>query len=157
MYRRFERFERRFRRRQRYIELPRPRLRDRSDPLENYDEEQFRTRFHMNKSTAHFVIDLIAEDLTCPIRRGVHLAPGIQFLIAQRFFATGTFQLVLGDLTTVSQSTVSRIVQRVSKAICKHSKRFIYFPTFQESAKVIEDFANIANFPGRCLCSSHFC
>ena len=49
-----------------------------------------------------------------------------QLLIALRFYATGCFQLVDGDLFGVHKSTVCRIVRRVSKAIARLKGQYTF-------------------------------
>jgi len=45
------------------------------------------------------------------------LTPMNQLLIALRFYATGTFQLVIGDLFKVNKSTACRAVHKVTTVI----------------------------------------
>jgi hypothetical protein len=47
------------------------------------------------------------------------LPPIIQLAIVLRFYATGQFQITEGDLHGRHQSTVSRLVKKVSIAIAK--------------------------------------
>lgn len=47
---------------------------------------------------------------------------------ALRFYAAGTFQHTVGDLSGISQSSVSRIVKQVSLAIAMLRDEFIYMP-----------------------------
>ena len=57
-------------------------------------------------------------------------------------------QVVVGDLAGVSQSTVSRIIQRVSLLIASLIQQYIRFPTtLAERATTISHFHAIANFP----------
>lgn len=137
--------ERRIGRRRRIALIPHTRLRDRSDPMECFDAVQFKTRFHIFKDTALYIVDLIKGDLCAPLRRGTHIPPHIQFLIVQRFFCDGSFQLTTGDNYKVSQPTVSNLVKRVSTAIAKLRKKFIKYPTFAEAPVVRTAMYNIAN------------
>lgn len=127
---RFEELEERLQRmdrRRRFNNIPVPRLKDRSNPLEDLDEVQFRRRFHMHKSTVHFIFNLIKEDLRVPVKRGCHIPPIFQLCIAIRFYVTDAFQIVIGDLYKINQSTVSRMTVRVSTAIAKLATQFIRF------------------------------
>lgn len=56
------------------------------------------------------------------------LTPLDQVLMALQFYATGTFQTVVGNVLSFSQSSVSRSVYSVSVALCVLSKRYISFP-----------------------------
>lgn len=147
-FRRLEEFENRLRRLS-VVDIPRPRLVDRANPMEQYDAGQFRVRFHMTKDTARFIVDLIQEDLCSPIKRGSQLPPLYQFLAVLRFYCTDAFQIVTGDLHAISQPTISKLVKRVSVAIAKQRHLFIKFPTTQEDVnKTRAEFYEIASFPG---------
>ena len=72
-------------------------LRDRFNPLGEYVDQEFRLRF----------IDLVRildNDLQHQTRRGLPLTPMQQVLIAFRFYATGAFERVIGDLFGFSSS-----------------------------------------------------
>ena len=77
MERRIERVERRIKRRQRHSLLYHPRLQDRNNPFEIFDSEGFYRRFHMQKSTAIFVHELIKEDISNKVKRGA-VIPSIE-------------------------------------------------------------------------------
>jgi len=72
-------------------------------------------------------------------------------LIALRFFATGCFLKVTGDVHGVEKSTASNVVHCVSRAIASMARRFIKMPTTpEELEKTKNGFYRIARFP-RCL------
>jgi len=121
-FERLQRLEEQLERRRRIFRIPRTRLRDRENPYEVYDDFQFKIRFHIFKDTALFITNIIREDIIAPLKRGTTLNPMIQFLITQRYYATGSFQIVSGDLINVCQPTVSNVVKRVSIAIDKQEK-----------------------------------
>ena len=145
---RLRNLNRRFQRRNKIAKIPLIRLRDRANPMEDFTEVQFKTRFHMHKATVHYICSLISGDLSAPIRRGTYLPPILQLCIAIRFYCTGIFQHVNCDLHAISQPTVSNVVKRVSLAIAKLRPQFIKFPSFQEAQKIREGFYKIARFPG---------
>jgi hypothetical protein len=67
------------------------------------------------------------------------------FALYSRYF----LQVVVGDLVGVSQSTVSRIIKRVSLLIASLVQQHIKFPTTQaERATTMRQFHDLANFPG---------
>ena len=57
-----------------------------------------------------------------------NIPPMLQLLASLRFFATGSFQSIAGDLLHISQSSVGRIVGKAAKATAAH-QHFIHFPT----------------------------
>jgi len=70
--------------------------------LEEYDDEAFQLRFRLRKDSVSDLIKILAKDLQHQTRRGLPLTPMQQVLIALTFYATGTFQRVIGDLFGVS-------------------------------------------------------
>ncbi|KAK4876569.1 hypothetical protein RN001_009075 [Aquatica leii] len=49
--------------------------------------------------------------------RGVPLPPVLKLYLALRFFATGSYQRVYGDLVSVSQSLACRVIHEVSEKL----------------------------------------
>lgn len=145
---RLDRFDRRNRRRRRLHYINRRIIRDRSNPLEVYDEEQFKRRYHLAKGTVIFVLNKIHEYISQEVIRGSPIPALHQLLVALSFFSTGSFQLLVGDNLEISQPSVSNIVKRVSRAIAKLSKEFIKFPTRDEAVEVRQKFFRVGGFPG---------
>jgi len=148
-FERVRRLEDRLNRRRRLQSIPVTKLADRSNPMENYNAQQFKQRYHMNKDTANYILNLIAVSLVSPLKRGCQIPPALQFLAVVRYYCTGSFQLVIGDFTTMHQSTISRLVRRVSIQIAKLRPNFIQFPNHNEAVRVREAFFRIAGFPGK--------
>jgi hypothetical protein len=133
-----------------------------SDPLVIFDDYEFKKRFRMNKKTFYVLLNLIKDDLQVTDNRNNPVSPESQLLISLRFYATGSFQIVGGDLIGFSQPTISRIVRRVSSVIAKRRGQFIVFPSPSEEEKVSiftladnyslfklnSGFSKIAGFPG---------
>jgi len=72
-----------------------------------------------------------------------------QLLTALRFYATGTFQLVVGDTFAVHKSTVCRIVHRVSRAVGSLRDKYIQFPaTTEECHEIMRLFYSTSGLPG---------
>ncbi|XP_050664028.1 putative nuclease HARBI1 [Leptidea sinapis] len=131
-----------------YDYLSRRYLRDAENPMEIYDENEFRIRFRFTKNiVASFLLPLLFQN-TGDSKRGLPIPPVIQMLAALRFYATGNFQIVCGDLHQISQSVVSKIVANVSKALALKIRRFIKFPDVPEQANVKIQFHRVAGFPG---------
>lgn len=69
-------------------------------------------------------------------------------MTALLFYATGGHQINIGDFMCMDQSTVSRIVKKVSEAIAGLRNRFIKMPaTEQERITCKNNFYQIARFP----------
>ncbi|RWS00543.1 hypothetical protein B4U79_02883, partial [Dinothrombium tinctorium] len=104
-------------------------------PLSLYSDNEFRQRYRMSKNAFEKMCSLFGKYLTFIDNRGNPTSPEMQLLIAFRFYATGDFQTVDGDLIGLSQPTISRIVSKVSEVIAAKSKEYIKFPSISECSK----------------------
>ncbi|RVE39824.1 hypothetical protein evm_015526 [Chilo suppressalis] len=115
---------------------------------EEYDEESFKTRFRLSKSSALDVLQLIEHQLEFPNDKNNSLSPINQLLLTLRFYATGCHQLTIGDFCGVSRTTANRVIHRVTAAIATLGHNNIKFPqTEADIRKTQIDFYNIAKFP----------
>ena len=72
-----------------------------------------------------------------------------QLLVTLRFYATGSFQLVIGDTFHIDKSTTCRIVHRVTRAIAALRPQYVYFPaTDQQRYDVMQTFYARSGLPG---------
>ena len=119
------------------------------EPHEDLSDVCFRKRFRLKKETVRSVLDLIGERLQFPTRRNNPISPRNRLLIALRFYATGSFQEVIGDVCNVDRTTTCRIIHEVSDIIASLSPQFIKLPlTQREQREVMEGFFRISGFPG---------
>ena len=122
-------------------------LRDRFNPLEEYDDEAFRLRFRLRKDSVSNLVRIhLEKDLEHQTRRGLPLTPMQQVLIALRFYATGTFQRVISDLFGVSVFAACRVIHKVSSAIAKQKRQFLSFS--ENLADIKRKFYDVGHFPG---------
>ena len=122
-------------------------FRERFYPLNEYDDVELYARFRFRRADIVEIVDLIRDDLVAD-RRQYTLSPEMQVLVALRFYASGSFQNVLGDTVHVHKSTVSRIIHRVSVALCRHARDFIHLPPQAEANVQKRKFYAMHNFPG---------
>ncbi|GLV40830.1 hypothetical protein CBL_10005 [Carabus blaptoides fortunei] len=110
-----------------------------ANPFETYDEAEFKLRFRFSKQTVQNFLQLIDTKLE-PIqnKRELLVSKMNQLLLALRFYATGSFQLAQGDLMHVHQSTVSRIVCRVTNAIASLCPEYIKMPTTRRDCLAVQ-------------------
>ena len=66
-------------------------------------------------------------------------------LIALRFYATGTFRKVIGDLFGVSVFAACTVIYQVLRAIAKQKGQFMSFP--ESLADTKRKFYDVAHFP----------
>lgn len=100
---------------------------------------------------------LLEDDLRPKTRRSHSLSVNEQLEIALRFYASGTFQSVVGFSSKVKQPTVSRVVSRVTDAIIRHSSDMIKWPTLQQQrhhSQAFQQFKGMPNVIG-CVDGTH--
>lgn len=71
-----------------------------------------------------------------------------QLLVALRYYASGSFYIVAGDLIRISKSTTCRIIRKVSRAIASLAPHYIAMPTGEdEISNAKSAFYNKARLP----------
>lgn len=123
-------------------------FRDRTDPFILYDDDDLFNRFRFHKHNVLDILQISGNALVPKQQKTVSVSPLQQLLITLRFYTTGTFQLVDGDLFGVSQPTISRIVKRVSGVIASHYNEVIRFPQGNALLHVQRGFMDIGGIPG---------
>ncbi|KYN19485.1 hypothetical protein ALC57_08178 [Trachymyrmex cornetzi] len=114
------------------IRAPKRYLRDYQNPFEFYSEWEFKRRFRFSKNSIMFgILPLVEEGLAKINNRGLPISPVLQLLICLRFYSTASFQV--WDIITISQSTISRIVFRVSTLLASYINKYIKMPSSQQS------------------------
>jgi hypothetical protein len=115
-----------------------------TNPLNFYDDKEFKKRFRMSKSCA----SILCSQIESKIKRGVFrfntMNPMIQLLATLRVLASGTFQIIDGDLFEVTQTAISNTVRDVTNAIASLSHTMIRMPTRGESEQIKEGFRAIS-------------
>lgn len=119
-------------------------LHDWQNPLERYTNEEFHSRFRFSKDAVGQLYTKVHPSIA---QRQHAVPPMIQLLITLRFYATGHFQTSDGDLIHCHQSTVCRVIKRITAVIASMHNDLIKFPTPGELPAVKQKFHSIANFP----------
>ncbi|KAB0790609.1 hypothetical protein PPYR_14985, partial [Photinus pyralis] len=127
----------------------RPRwIREREDHIHTLDDLDFITRYHVSKQTTLNVLQQIEDHLEYETDKNFSISPINQLLCALRFYATGSFQVTVGDLGGFSQPTAHRIIHKVSNAIALLRPRHAFFPeTDDQLLKTQTTFYRKARFP----------
>jgi hypothetical protein len=121
--------------------------------LDVLDDSRLRQRYRFSRDSILFITDLITEDLEHPTNRSHSLSAEQQVLLAPRFYASGSFLQLVGDLSGFDKGTASRIVVRVTDALVAHRlvahrDDFIKWPsTPEERNRIHAGFYEIASFP----------
>ena len=123
-------------------------FRDVQNPFEYYNDDDFHRRFRFTKANARYIIDLLADDIRFPTNRSHALPPFVQVLVALRFYGDGSFQISVGDNIHVHQTTVSRTVLRISRALAQGRAQFIKMPHTQNATRETQqEFFDMHAFP----------
>ncbi|PSN38222.1 hypothetical protein C0J52_22209, partial [Blattella germanica] len=80
----------------------------------NLNDARFYERYRLKKEVERMIVQETEDRLECTTDRNHPLTPLQQILLALRFYATGSFEIVIGDMNGVSKATVSRYVKKVS-------------------------------------------
>lgn len=76
------------------------------------------------------------------------VSPRHQLLLTLRFYATGSFYIAVGDFGGIHNSTVCKIIYRVTRAIVSLRRNFVHLPRNREEILAVqEQFFHIAQFP----------
>ena len=115
---------------------------DRSNPLEDLEDDLFLLRFRLSKAGFLRLLQLL--HLTAEDNRGQPLPPHLQLLLFLRFTSTGSFQYVVGDYIQCSKQSVAKYIGKIARCIAGLRPEFI---SFQSTPHVIQKFFEIAAFP----------
>ncbi|XP_067613902.1 putative nuclease HARBI1 [Eurosta solidaginis] len=122
-------------------------IKERPDFFLYYDDVDFRERFRMCKDAAWFVFSLIKDKIYLGARNNA-MQPHQMFFIALRFYASGSFQQIVADLSGVLKASASRAITLVSYHLASLRPDFVLFPqTEQERLETQAAFKEKANFP----------
>lgn len=118
-------------------------------PMDVFDDEQFRRRFRLTKSTVRYLYTLIGNELEPLVTRENFTLTGMdKILITLRYFATASYHLVTADFYGVSESSVCNIVRIVSDKIAQLAEQFIKMPSTDEEIENNKlSFFSIAGMP----------
>jgi hypothetical protein len=89
----------------------------------------------------------VQGDIDRPFTRLGSLPALLPVMVALRFYACGCFQIVVGNIFSVDKSTVSRIIERISRAFSSRINEYVRLPRRNEATKTINKFYQMANFP----------
>ncbi len=124
-------------------------VRDLSNPLQCFEDFEFRDRFRMQKMSVINLTEILDSDLSRCSNRGCPPPSVLQVMVALRFYADGCAHRTTADLFDISEASVCRTVHRVSKVICLHRAEFIKFPDDRQCESIKHAFFTKFNFPGK--------
>lgn len=122
--------------------------REKRESVQKYSDIEFERRFRLPKDSFNSLMEKMKNVLEPICRRDKPISVEQQLLITLRYYATANFQIVSGDLFGVSQPSVSRIIQHVSKCVASLAKGVIKFPSDDnEMQNIKHQFYTISGIP----------
>jgi hypothetical protein len=107
-----------------------PVVRDRRATLiATVGDVEFKRQFRFTKEAFIVLSEMLGDQLHLPCERGRPLTVHQQLLVALNHYAGGHFQRTSALCGGISQPTVSRIIKRVSRAICEHKRYHLKMPS----------------------------
>ena len=88
-------------------------FRDRSNPLDLYDDVDMFKKYRFNRAGVIFLITKLQNNREYATKRNKALPASLQLFVALRFFATGSVLDSAATFHGCSNATVSRVVRRV--------------------------------------------
>ena len=122
-------------------------FRDRTHPLEEYNDELVYKRFRFHRQFIFGLAEELRQDVEFALPRKGALTPVLQVCLALRFYATGSFQSVVGDLIGVDQSTACRTITRVTDAVMLRVRDWVKMPTQAQADHQKQKFNAMRGLP----------
>lgn len=128
--------------------MPQNNFRSRRHPFHYYTPDQFHNRYRFTKEAVIYIYMVIYDDnYNERLQNGRALSKMDKLLITLRYYATGSLQRVVGDLTGIEQSTISKVVSETSLKIGTKYSLFIRHPTPEEYEGYVRKFDEKFHFP----------
>ncbi|CAK1596538.1 unnamed protein product [Parnassius mnemosyne] len=117
----------------------------RKNPLEELQEAEFKIKYRFSRGTTVFPIDMMKNDLAGDSRGGF-IPPHPNVLTAIRTWARGEIQDDAGDLSGMSQPTISLVCKQVALALVAQRAKWIKMPQSDvERNHVIAGFYSVVS------------
>ncbi|XP_061170751.1 putative nuclease HARBI1 [Saccostrea echinata] len=128
-------------------------FRDIDNPLDYLDDEAIIRRYRLSRPLIHDLCEQFQNELQRPTMRSHALPVSLQVMVALRFYATGRFQAVVGDVHNISRPSVCKLVKDMTQCLVNVANIHIRMPiTSNELAKNMNEFSLIANMPNTIGC-----
>jgi hypothetical protein len=99
-------------------------------------------RTRLDRRIFNYVLEVISPALAKNTRRGryAHLTPMHKLYVTLQFYATGSYQWLVGSSGRISQSATSHAISEVTAALVAVAPHFIRFPRVEECSVVKQAF-----------------
>ncbi|CAG4972049.1 unnamed protein product [Colias eurytheme] len=127
--------------------------------LQNLSDTEFKNRFRLSKEAFLFLCRELKEKSSLKSSKRISLEHKV--LCALSFYATGSYQRIVGMAKYLGQTTVSKYVREVTDALVNPLilNKFVKFPTTREQRNIVKNkFYTKFGIPGviGCIDGSHF-
>ncbi len=115
----------------------------------NFNPDLFEGTFRLTREGVHDILDMLNPFLQPETGRIRSLSSEEQFLVALRFYSTDGYYRLVGDAHSLSDSSVCRVVKKVTSAINVHLFReVVRWPERLEDRRdIAERFYKFARMP----------
>ena len=119
-------------------------FRDRLNPLEVFRPEQVRRKFRFWPNQIRDILEMVRDEFEPQTARS-HAVPAlIKLCCALRFYASGSYLDVVGDVMGLSETTVCRVVRDVTAALLRLQPQHLHWPGNEERWQIQIGFRAIA-------------
>jgi len=125
---------------------------ERSNPLIEYNEADFKAHFRFNRDNFFKLVDLVKGELNSSDKRGLPLSPLQQLALTLAFYASGAFQRICGQMLGVKKACAHQTIKRGTTILSDKSHEFIKMPTAQEMRDSARGLYERFNIPFVALC-----
>ena len=130
--------------------VPRRVLRDAENPLEYFNEKDFKANLAFSKDGFVFVLEKFQDKIRRPFHDGLEISPMLrltvylQYIRSNNFYRSSSTQCFI----KLPKTTIHNIVNAVAKDIASFSATYINFPDADEQETIAKYFFENYNFPG---------
>ena len=121
-------------------------FRDRQNPLEQPADFLIK-KYRLPRHEILRLSNELRGDLERETRRNNAVPVELQVCAALRFLASGSFQNVLGDTLSSSQSTLARTISAFTEALVRRVNRYVRLPDEGCRLAKMQHFARVSWFP----------
>lgn len=123
-------------------------FRDIDNPLDYLNDDAVVSKYRLSRPLIINLCNMFGDRLQRPTARSRALPVSLQVMVALRFYATGSFQAVIGDVHNISRASVSRVISDMNQCLVQISRENICMPVdHQRLSKLMLDFSRISKFP----------
>lgn len=132
-------------------------LRDAANPMENVSDHSFQVNYGFRKDTVLAILQMIDYGMCTDTQRGSPKSPLHALLITLKFLISGNIPHQSSLCEAVSQSTISRILKKVTGLLSELRLRFIKIPEGKQFKSIEMKFKENGGLPEvfGCIGSTH--